>query len=43
MPDEFEVQQVLARYVRAADARDGQAIAKLFNYAVCFEIGRAHV
>jgi hypothetical protein len=30
MPDEFEVQQVLARYVRAADARDGQAMAKLF-------------
>jgi hypothetical protein len=31
MSDEFQVQQVLARYVRAADARDGQAMAKLFT------------
>lgn len=27
----FQVQQVLARYVRAADARDGRAMAKLFT------------
>ncbi|MGI4747016.1 MAG: nuclear transport factor 2 family protein [Janthinobacterium lividum] len=30
MSDEFQVQQVLARYVRAADARDGIAMGKLF-------------
>jgi len=30
MSDEREVQQVLARYTRAADARDGAAMAALF-------------
>jgi hypothetical protein len=33
------VQQVLARYVRAADARDGQAMAKLFALNGRVEIG----
>jgi hypothetical protein len=31
MSDEHDVQQVLARYVRAADARDGQAMEALFT------------
>ena len=39
MSDEFQVQQVLARYVRAADARDGQAMATLFMPNARVEIG----
>jgi hypothetical protein len=31
MSDERQVQQVLARYVRAADHRDGNALAELFE------------
>ena len=38
MSDERSVQQVLARYVRAADARDGAAMSALFAPAATVEI-----
>ncbi|MFF3749325.1 nuclear transport factor 2 family protein [Streptomyces sp. NPDC002018] len=38
MSDERDVQQVLARYVRAADHRDGQALAALFEAEGTVEI-----
>ena len=38
MSDERAVQQVLAKYVRGADARDGAAVAALFT-----ETGRVEI
>ncbi|MFJ2650110.1 nuclear transport factor 2 family protein [Streptomyces sp. NPDC087420] len=38
MSDERQVQQVLARYVRAADHRDGAAMSALFETAATAEI-----
>jgi len=38
MSEERAVQQVLAKYVRGSDTRDGAAVASLFTNAGCVEI-----